>query len=122
MASLVEKNLAWPPIITLSDMSLHSNLPPLLEICNASKSFFKSLDDQNGIKVQWAEPVTGSSKIVACGVKNLETKSTELPLAVIITPPQPKLIWSKNCLLILISRKLKYYLLRIFRRRNEIGV
>jgi hypothetical protein len=31
--------------------------------------------------------------MVAWGVKNLETKSVLAPVAVTITPPQPKLIW-----------------------------
>ena len=44
---------------------------------------------------QCAEPVTGSSKIAACGVKNLDTKSQLSPLAVTITPPVPKYILSK---------------------------
>ena len=79
-------------MMTLSEFSLQYNFPPLSEICKAFNSFFKSLDDQKGIRVQCAEPVTGSSKIVACGVKNLETKSEEFPLAVQITPPCPKLI------------------------------
>ncbi len=50
--SPIEKTFASPPIITLSSISTQVNLPPLSEICSASNSFFKSLDDQNGIKVQ----------------------------------------------------------------------
>ena len=62
-------------MITLSFLSLHFKNPILSEICIASMSFFPSLLDQNGINEQCADPVTGSSKIDACGVKNLETKS-----------------------------------------------
>ena len=52
----------------------------------------------NEFKAQCAEPVTGSSKIDACGLKNLETKSQLSPTSVTITPPGSRFIWSNNCL------------------------
>ena len=79
---------------TRSPRSSHPIFPPLSDNCNACISFFPSRFDQKGIKEQCADPVTGSSKMVACGVKNLDTKSELVPGAVTITPPVPKLIWS----------------------------
>ena len=40
--------------------------------------------DQNGINTQCADPVTGSSFTPNCGAKNLDTKSTFFPFAVMI--------------------------------------
>ena len=47
------------------------------------------------MSVQWDDPVTGSSKILAWGVKKRDTKSESFPTAVTITPPGSILIWSK---------------------------
>ena len=58
-------------MMTLSFLFRHCNSPTLSEICIALSFSFPSLNDQNGISEQCAEPVTGSSKIDACGVKNL---------------------------------------------------
>ena len=63
------------------------NNPVLFDNWVAIISFLLSFLDQYGINEQWDEPVTGSSKIVAWGVKNLETKSDELPIDETITPP-----------------------------------
>ena len=52
----------------------------------------------NEFKAQCAEPITGSSKIDACGLKNLEKKSQLSPTAVTITPPGSRFIRSNNCL------------------------
>ena len=76
------------------------SIPFLLESCIAESSFLSSFFAQKGIKEQCAEPVTGSSRIEAWGVKKRETKSQLVPLEVTITPPVPRFIWSKICLFI----------------------
>ena len=40
-------------------------VPPLFESCDPINFCFDKIDAQNGINEQWAEPVTGSSRIVA---------------------------------------------------------
>ena len=90
--SRVATVFAFPPMLTRSFLNSQASIPPLLEICLACIVRFPNLDDQNGINEQCAEPVTGSSKNVACGVKNLETKSQSLPGAVTMTPPGSKFI------------------------------
>ena len=68
------------PTTTLSPTRRHFKTPPRCERCCASSSFFWSCSAQKGTKEQWADPVTGSSKIVACGVKNRDTKSQLISL------------------------------------------
>ena len=87
--------MAFPIIVTLFTLSIHSNSPPLFEIWNDKSSFLLSLFDQNGINEQWDDPVAGSSRIVDWGVKYLETKSAISPTEVTTTPPGSKFIWSK---------------------------
>jgi hypothetical protein len=62
----IEYVFASPLIITLSPFSSQYSIPTRSDICKAINSFLLSLVAQNGIKEQWAEPVTGSSKIEAC--------------------------------------------------------
>ena len=90
-------------MITLLSLFSHNKYPPLSETCLAFNIFLFSISDQKGINEQWDDPVTESSKIVACGVKKRDTKSTLTPGAVNITPPVPKFILSNLCLLIWIS-------------------
>ena len=97
----MEYVFAFPLMMILSFLFWQCNFPPLSEICIAFSSFLESLNDQNGINEQCAEPVTGSSKIDACGVKNLDTKSQFSPFDVTITPPGSRFIWSNICLSIL---------------------
>ena len=49
-----------------------------------------------GAEVQWADPVTGSSKIVACAREKARHKVNWSPGAVTITPPVLKLTRSKR--------------------------
>ena len=79
--------MALPPRIIRSCLSSQYSFPPLSEYWWAINLFLDKIGAQLGINEQWADPVTGSSNMEACGVKNRESKSTSSPLAVAITPP-----------------------------------
>ena len=74
--------IAEPDNTTIFFLNIHPISPPRSDICNAFISFFRNFLAQYGTSVQWAEPVTGSSKILAWGVKKRETKSQVFPGAV----------------------------------------
>ena len=88
----VEKVLASPLTCTRSPWSSHQSSPPRAEHWRACRVDLLSRLAQYGMRVQCADPVTGSSNIVAWGVKKRETKSCLFPGAVTITPPDPRLI------------------------------
>ena len=94
---------AFPFIKTLSFLLEQYNFPFLFDNWIAVISFLFRILLQYGINEQWAEPVTGSSRIVAWGVKNLETKSELSPGAETITPPGLRLILLNISVLIEIS-------------------
>ena len=77
---------ACPAIFTRSPQFLHQSVPPLSDNCRAVIVSLLKRSAQNGISVQCAEPVTGSSGTPVPGAKKRDTKSASSPLAVTMTP------------------------------------
>ena len=63
------KGTHWPEIATRSPQSSHQSSPVRAEICRAKSVFLPSFFAQYGIRVVWAEPVTGSSLMLCLGTK-----------------------------------------------------
>src|SRR3984885_7467420 len=64
-----KKRTALPLMVTRSPRSSHHSSPPRGETWNACSFFFPSRLDQYGIRLQWDEPVTGSSGTPLAGAK-----------------------------------------------------